>query len=381
MEKFKYGIVELLDKSDLNWEVWNHIVFHEWEIYKILFWSKNKDQLLKYTKNPKQIVKYAKSIYGMAILELINLWEGKSNNSAERLIEEPSQPLAASSPEWVTEGRQQETTETPLLKTNKENNESDKKMESTILDSKEKLKTIWAHNAMTLLVDDKWYSRCKYSIAKLIWRHNLSIMLWHPIKNSKLTLTLIETLELCDKFEWDLKENLLQHFKSKWVNNTLEMLAYKRKFKWWSFINQNYSNILLNDWSEKHMGIKNTLNVAKLLWWNMYNDIIQQHKNNKTRVTDIILSNFHDNTNPLEYIKSIVTDKEYKELKYIVLKELVLDMKQKWISKTVFESLKREKLQNQLSNMHLYRRLYMILWKPVRQISGGVKSEFLNLWE
>jgi hypothetical protein len=252
--------------------------------------------------------------------------------------------------------------------------------EDPITHVKNILREYWITNAMTLYVDESGNRRRKSVLTKIIGRSTLKKIFSKPIKNNCLTQE--ETRELCKLLWRDIQSDLLNYFQKKGVTTSLELLVYRQWFTWGCFINQNYINeLLLDDKPEGHISLFRSLQCIKWLWRDIYDDIITYASKQKRTVTESILMYFQWNNNPLDEMSHSISQEQQKFFKKKILDELIKDIQMAWIPRSLFKIMGRERLQNQLAGKNLYRRLYMVLWKPVGQITTKVRREILELWK
>ena len=238
----------------------------------------------------------------------------------------------------------------------------------------------WITNAMTFFVDEMGNSRRKSVLTRMIGRDILKKLLSKSMRQTCMVKQ--DAIKIAEMLWWDLKKELIVYFQNKWVTNSLELLAYRRTYKTGYFINQHYINICLNDNKpEWHLSLPRALEFVRWLWWDIYDDILSAAQAKNKKVTDIILEYFLWNNNPLIEMNRIIPEEKQKSLKQKVLDELIWDIKMAWIPRELFGLMWRWRLQRQLNGINLYRRLSMLLWRQIGQISRNVRMEFLNQWK
>ena len=232
-------------------------------------------------------------------------------------------------------------------------------------------------NAMTFFVDELGNSRRKSIVTNMIGR-SLLAPLW-CLSNKQSYMSQKNARTLCKILGRDLKAELLDHLHRQWVSNSIQLLAYRKTYKYGYCINQHYINALLNDTKkEGHLDLSRTLQLAQWLWRNIYDDILQSATQQKKTVTDILLQHFVGNDNPLQELKDFLTQEEQDHLQKIVVNDLIKSIQRAGIPRSLFVLMGRERLQHQLAGIHLYRRLYMILGKPVSLLTPQIRQEFLS---
>jgi hypothetical protein len=232
---------------------------------------------------------------------------------------------------------------------------------------------------MNFFVDEKGNSRRKSVLTEIIWKEALRILL--PETKNKTYMSQKDARKLCKVLWRDLKQELLDYFRGLGVTNSLELLEYRKRCLPGYFLNQFYINALLDDEKKEwHITLGRTMELIDWLWLDIYDDIISTAKQENRRITDVILKYFWGNNNPLDEIVSIVWDR-WDELMKAVIWELIKDIERLWITRSEFVMTDRTRLQTKLAGINLYRRLYMILGVPVRQLTPSIKRKFSNVWK